>query len=94
MSGGQANYFRGTGDFNLPLGDSAAARLAIMDQRQRRSSSGTKFTTSAMEWRQRSPSASIHPTRTTLSYYKEVENNLPDYGIPFIDGAAGARGSQ
>ena len=27
------------------------------------------------------------PTRLTLSYFKEEENNLPDYGIPFIDGA-------
>jgi catecholate siderophore receptor len=26
-------------------------------------------------------------TRLTLSYFKEEENNLPDYGIPFIDGA-------
>jgi catecholate siderophore receptor len=32
VSGGQADYFRGTGDFNLPLGDTAAARLAVMDQ--------------------------------------------------------------
>jgi catecholate siderophore receptor len=27
------------------------------------------------------------PTRLTLSYFKEVENNIPDYGVPFIDGA-------
>ena len=27
------------------------------------------------------------PTRLTFSYFKEEENNLPDYGIPFIDGA-------
>ena len=26
-------------------------------------------------------------TRLTFSYFKEEENNLPDYGIPFIDGA-------
>ena len=26
------------------------------------------------------------PTRVTLSYFHENENNLPDYGIPFIDG--------
>ena len=26
-------------------------------------------------------------TRFTLSFFKEIENNLPDYGIPFIDGA-------
>jgi catecholate siderophore receptor len=27
------------------------------------------------------------PTRLTFSYFKEEENNLPDYGIPFVDGA-------
>ena len=27
------------------------------------------------------------PTRLTLSYFKEEENDIPDYGIPFIDGA-------
>src|ERR1700691_704470 len=33
VSAGQADYWRGTGDFNLPLSDTAAARLAVMDQR-------------------------------------------------------------
>src|ERR1700733_4821472 len=32
VSGGQANYFRGTGDFNLPLSATAAARVTVMDQ--------------------------------------------------------------
>jgi catecholate siderophore receptor len=32
-SGGQAGYWRGTGDFNLPLSDTIAARIAVMDQR-------------------------------------------------------------
>src|SRR5580700_5916561 len=32
VSGGQANYFRGTGDFNLPLSATAAARITVMDQ--------------------------------------------------------------
>jgi catecholate siderophore receptor len=27
------------------------------------------------------------PTRITLSYFNQEENNIPDYGIPFIDGA-------
>src|SRR5580698_80698 len=33
VSAGQADYWRGTGDFNLPLGDTTALRLALMDQR-------------------------------------------------------------
>src|SRR5580698_5394554 len=33
VSAGQADLWRGTGDFNLPLGDTTAARLALMDQR-------------------------------------------------------------
>src|SRR5271163_449679 len=33
VSAGQAGLWRGTGDFDLPLGDSAAARLTLMDQR-------------------------------------------------------------
>src|ERR1700685_4655801 len=33
VSGGMADYWRGTGDFNLPLSNTAAARIAVMDQR-------------------------------------------------------------
>src|SRR5271155_283074 len=32
-AGGSAEFWRGTGDFNLPLSDTAAARLTLMDQR-------------------------------------------------------------
>src|ERR1700733_10697393 len=32
VSGGQADYWRGTGDFNLPLSATAAARVTLMDQ--------------------------------------------------------------
>src|SRR5271170_7528913 len=32
VSAGQADFWRGTGDFNLPLSDTAAARLTLMDQ--------------------------------------------------------------
>jgi catecholate siderophore receptor len=86
LSGGQADYFRGTGDFNLPLGDSAAARLAVMDQ------SNAVVDRDEVHYHRWGVAPTLAfgidtPTRTTLSYYKEVENNLPDYGIPFIDGA-------
>ena len=86
VSGGQANYFRGTGDFNLPLSATAAARLTLMDQ-----SNGVVDRDQVHYHRYGvAPTLSLGidtPTRLTFSYFKEEENNLPDYGIPFIDGA-------
>jgi catecholate siderophore receptor len=85
VSAGQADYWRGSGDFNLPLSDTAAARLTVMDQRygvvQR---DQVQYKTWGV-----APTLALGidtPTRLTLSYFKEVENNLPDYGIPFVDG--------
>jgi catecholate siderophore receptor len=86
VSGGQADYFRGTGDFNLPLSATAAARLTLMDQ-----SNGVVDRDQVHYHRYGvAPTLSLGidtPTRLTFSYFKEEENNLPDYGIPFIDGA-------
>ena len=86
VSAGQADYWRSTGDFDLALSDTAAARLAVMDQRngvvQRDQVLYRRFGIA--------PSVAFGigtPTRLTLSYFKEEENNIPDYGIPFIDGA-------
>ena len=86
VSGGQADYWRGTGDFNLPLSATAAARVTLMDQ-----SNGVVDRDQVHYHRYGvAPTLSLGidtPTRLTLSYFKEEENNLPDYGIPFIDGA-------
>jgi catecholate siderophore receptor len=86
VSAGQAGLWRGTGDFNLPLGDSTAARVALMDQRN-----GVMERDQVFYRRYGvAPTLGIGigtPTRLTLSYFKEEENDLPDYGIPFIDGA-------
>jgi catecholate siderophore receptor len=86
VSAGQADLWRGTGDFNLPLGDTTAARLAVMDQRN-----GVMERDQVIYRRYGvAPTLAFGidtPTRLTLSYFKEEENNLPDYGIPFIDGA-------
>ena len=86
MSGGQADYFRGTGDFNLPLSATAAARVTLMDQ-----SNGVVDRDQVHYHRYGvAPTLSLGidtPTRLTFGYFKEEENNLPDYGIPFIDGA-------
>src|SRR6202041_2585985 len=86
VSGGQIDYWRGTGDVNVPLSDTAAARVTLMDQ-----SNGVVDRDQVHYHRYGvAPSLSLGidtPTRLTLSYFKEEENNIPDYGIPFIDGA-------
>jgi catecholate siderophore receptor len=86
VSAGQADYRRGTGDFNLPLSDTAAARITVMEQRnnvvQRDEVTYRRYGVA--------PTLALGidtPTRLTFGYFKEEENNLPDYGIPFIDGA-------
>jgi catecholate siderophore receptor len=85
VSGGEANYFRTTGDFNLPLSSTAAARVTLMDQ-----SNGVIERDQVRYHRYGiAPTLSLGidtPTRLTLSYFNEEENNVPDYGIPFIDG--------
>src|SRR3984885_11474845 len=86
VSAGQADLWRGTGDFNLPLGDATAARIALMDQRNGVMERDQVF------YRRYGIAPTLAfgidtPTRLTLSYFKEEENNLPDYGIPFVDGA-------
>ncbi|MEO7206197.1 MAG: hypothetical protein ABI356_07620 [Steroidobacteraceae bacterium] len=77
VSGGQAN---------LPLSVTAAARVTVMDQ------SNGVVDRDQVHYRRDgvAPSLSLSidtPTRLTFSYFKEEENNLPDYGMPFIDGA-------
>jgi len=86
VSAGEADFWRGTADLNLPLGEHAAARLTLMDQHdhvvERDQVTYNRYGVA--------PTLAFGvdtPTRLTLSYFKEVENNLPDYGIPFIDGA-------
>jgi catecholate siderophore receptor len=86
VSGGQIDYWRGTADVNLPLSATAAARITLMDQ-----SNGVVERDQVHYHRYGvAPTLSVGvdtPTRLTLSYYRQEENNLPDYGIPFIDGA-------
>jgi catecholate siderophore receptor len=85
VSGGQIDYWRGTGDLNLPLSDTAAARITVMDQ------SNSVVERDQVHYHRHgvAPTLSLGidtATRLTLSYFKEEENNIPDYGIPFIDG--------
>jgi catecholate siderophore receptor len=86
VSGGQIDYWRGTGDVNVPLSGTAAARITVMDQ------SNSVVERDQVHYHRYgvAPTLSVGvdtPTRLTFSYYKEEENNIPDYGIPFIDGA-------
>jgi catecholate siderophore receptor len=85
VSGGQIDYWRGTADVNLPLSATAAARITVMDQ------SNSVVERDQVHYHRYgvAPTLSVGvdtPTRLTFSYYKEEEDNLPDYGIPFIDG--------
>jgi catecholate siderophore receptor len=83
---GTAGLVRGTGDFNWVLGDTAAARVDVMDEhagvaerdevRNRRSGLAPTIALGIAT-----------PTRLTVSFLHQGENNIPDYGIPFIDGA-------
>ena len=86
VSAGQANLFRATADLNLPINDTMAARLTLMDQH-----SGVVDRDQVVYRRYGiAPTLAIGigtPTRVTLSYFRQDENNTPDYGIPFIDGA-------
>jgi len=89
VSGGMGDYWRGTGDLNMPLSDTAAARVNVMDQRNQ------VVDRDQVVYRRYGVAPTLAlglgtPTRLTLSYFKEEENNLPDYGIPFIDGAPAA----
>jgi catecholate siderophore receptor len=88
-SAGQGDLLRETGDFNLPWGPTAAARITLMNQRNGVVDRDQVFNQSYGI----APTLSFGlgtPTRLSLSYFKEEENDIPDYGIPFIDGAPAA----
>lgn len=89
VSDGMGNYWRGTGDFDLPLSSTAAARLTVMDQHNGVIDRDQVF------YRRYGVAPTLAlgigtASRLTLSYFREEENNLPDYGIPFIDAAPAA----
>ena len=83
---GTADYSRASADLNWVLGDHAAARLNLMDER-----SGVAGRDDVLNRRSGiAPAVSFginEPTSLTLSLLHLDENDVPDYGIPFIDGA-------
>jgi catecholate siderophore receptor len=71
------------------LSSTAAARVTLMDQRNGVVDRDQVLYKSYGI----APTLSLGidtPTRLTLSYFKEEENDIPDYGVPFIDGAPAA----
>ena len=85
ISVGTNSEYRSTLDVNEMFGDSDAFRVDAM--------ADTSHVTDRDAIRNRrigfAPSVAFGldtPTTFTLSYYHEEENNVPDYGIPFLDG--------
>jgi catecholate siderophore receptor len=82
---GTAGMERATGDVDFVLGDSAAARINVMDQRFGVAERNDVLTKSYGI----APTLALGintPTTLTLSFLHQYENDIPDYGIPFIDG--------
>ncbi|MGH7845008.1 MAG: TonB-dependent receptor [Candidatus Binatia bacterium] len=86
LSAGSGPLFRATADINQPFSDSGAFRVNLMAHY-------AKFVDRDEAKRRRlgfAPSVSFGlgtPTQLTLSYFLQYENNLPDYGHPFVFGA-------
>jgi catecholate siderophore receptor len=77
---------RGTADVNEPLGDGMALRLAIMGEH---SEVADRDDVQQKRWGF-APSLALGlgtSTTATLSFFHQEEDNVPDYGIPFLNGA-------
>jgi catecholate siderophore receptor len=82
---GSNDEYRGTADVNYVLGDDSAARVNLMGE--------TSHVADRDYVRNRrwgfAPSVAFGidtPTTATLSYYHEEEDDVPDFGIPFLFG--------
>jgi catecholate siderophore receptor len=83
---GTAGMVRATADMDVVLGDHAAARINLMDQRFGVADRDHVLNRSYGI----APTLAFGidtPNALTLSFLHQDENDLPDYGIPFIDGA-------
>jgi catecholate siderophore receptor len=83
---GTADTERATADVDLVLGDHSAARINVMEQRFGVAERDDVFNTSYGI----APTLALGintPTTLTLSYLHQIEDDIPDYGVPFIDGA-------
>jgi len=88
LSGGMGQYWRGTMDINQPLTQvlpNAALRLNLMAHRD------NVVERDLIELRRLGFAPSVAfglgtPTQVTLSYLMQYENNIPDYGFPYVNG--------
>lgn len=74
---------RATADINLPIGDSVGLRLNLLDHH---SGVAGRDIVKFDRWGV-APSLTFglgKPTRFTVSYYKLKQNNISDYGIPWV----------
>jgi len=89
LSGGMGQFWRGTMDVNQPLTQvlpNAALRLNLMAHRD------NVVERDVIEVRRLGFAPSIAfglgtPTQVTISYLMQHEDNIPDYGFPYINGA-------
>jgi catecholate siderophore receptor len=82
---GTADTERATADVDFAIGDHSAARVNLMEQRFGIADRDDVFNTSYGI----APTLALGintPTTLTISYLHQVEDDIPDYGIPFIDG--------
>lgn len=83
---GTADAARATADVNWVLGDHAALRLNLMDERSK--VADRDYVVNARNGVAPALAFGLNESTTlTLSYLHQYENDLPDYGIPFIDGS-------
>jgi catecholate siderophore receptor len=83
---GTADTERATADIDFSIGEHSGARINLMEQRLSVAERDDVFMTSYGI----APTLALGintPTTLTLSYLHQVEDDVPDYGIPFIDGA-------
>ncbi len=86
LSAGSGPLFRATADINQPFSNSGAFRVNLMAH-------NAEFVDRDEAKRRRlgfAPSVSFGlrtPTQLSLSYFLQYENNVPDYGHPFVSGA-------
>ncbi|HEY1765022.1 MAG TPA: TonB-dependent siderophore receptor [Opitutaceae bacterium] len=83
---GTAEAARATADVNWVLGDHAALRVNLMDERSK--VADRNYVVNARNGVAPALAFGLNQATTlTLSYLHQYENDLPDYGIPFIDGS-------
>lgn len=85
LAGGTNSEIRGTADLNYEIADSAAVRFAGMGMKS--DVEGRPYVENK-RWGF-APSVAVglgSPTLFTLKYLHQEEDNLPDYGIPFVFG--------